>query len=82
MVFRSEGEDCLQILIFFSYCEVKQMMHVFYCIKCKRYHYTNNQARAVCCGQPMYRVNIEFTDFVKMDLDERKEALKIYSLAE
>jgi hypothetical protein len=30
----------------------------------------------------MYRVNIEFTDFVKMDLDERKEALKIYSLAE
>ena len=58
------------------------MMLVFYCIKFKRYYYTNNQARAVCCGQPMYRVNIEFTDFVKMDLDERKEALKIYSLAE
>ena len=43
------------------------MMHVFYCIKCKRYHYTNNQARAVCCGQPMYHVDIEFTDFVKRD---------------
>ncbi len=59
-----------------------QMMHVFYCIKCKRYHYTNNQGRAVCCGQPMYHVDIDFTDFVKMDREERKEALRIYSLAE
>jgi len=30
----------------------------------------------------MYHVDIEFTDFVKMNLEERKEALKIYALAD
>lgn len=57
------------------------MMRVFYCIKCKKYHYTNKQSRAICCGEPMYEVDVEFTDFVKMDLEERQEFLKLYSLA-
>lgn len=58
------------------------MMHVFYCIKCKRYRYTNNIARAVCCGQNMYSVDVAFNDFIHMDRQEREEFLKIYSLAE
>ena len=58
------------------------MMHVFYCIKCKRCHYTNNKSHAVCCGQPMYYVDVDFTDFVQMDKEERKNFLMLYSLAE
>lgn len=58
------------------------MMRVFYCLKCKKYGYTNNKDRAVCCGEPMYEVDVEFTDFVKMDKEERKQFLQIYSLAE
>ncbi|MBA4699821.1 hypothetical protein [Faecalicatena contorta] len=58
------------------------MMHVFYCIKCKRYHFTNNQSHALCCEQPMYLVDVEFTDFVRMNKEERKRFLQIYSLAE
>ena len=34
------------------------MMQVYYCIKCKKYFYTNNQSRAVCCGSPMYHVDV------------------------
>ena len=55
------------------------MMHVFYCIKCKKYHYTNNKAHAICCGQPMYFVDV---DFVHMDKFERENFLMMYSLAE
>lgn len=58
------------------------MMHVYYCIKCKKYHYTNKRSTAVCCGQPMYFVDVEFTDFVKMDQQERQDFLMLYSLAE
>lgn len=58
------------------------MMQVYYCIKCKKYHYTNNQTRAICCGQPMYHVDVEFTDFVRMDQEERKDFLQLYALAE
>lgn len=58
------------------------MMHVFYCIKCKRYQFTNNQTHANCCGQQMYYVDVEFTDFIKMDKEERKNFLQLYSLAE
>ena len=58
------------------------MMHVFYCIKCKRYHYTNNKAHAVCSEQPMYYVDVDFTDFVRMDESERENFLMLYSLAE
>lgn len=58
------------------------MMHVFYCIKCKRYRFTNNQSNAFCCEQPMYLVNVEFTEFVQMSKEERNDFLKIYSLAE
>lgn len=57
------------------------MMRVFYCIKCKKYHYTNKRSRAICCGEPMYEVDVEFTDFVKLDLEERQEFLRLYSLA-
>lgn len=57
------------------------MMRVFYCIKCKKYYYTNKQNRAVCCGEPMYQVDVEFTDFVKMNREERKEFLRLYALA-
>lgn len=57
-------------------------MHVFYCIKCKRYHYTNNKSHALCCGVPMYYVDVEFTVFVKMSREEREAFLLIYSLAE
>lgn len=57
------------------------MMHVFYCLKCKKYFYTNNKDRAVCCNQPMYEVDVDFTDFVKMNQGERTDFLKIYSLA-
>ncbi|MGC4019702.1 MAG: hypothetical protein QM793_11080 [Muricomes sp.] len=58
------------------------MMHVFFCIKCKKYYFTNNQANAFCCGEPMYFVDVEFTDFVKMNREERKQFLQIYALAE
>ena len=58
------------------------MMHVFYCIKYKRYHFTNNQSHAFCCGQPMYLVNVEFTEFIRMNKEEREDFLKIYSLSE
>ena len=57
------------------------MMRVFYCIKCKKYYYTNKQDRAVCRGEPMYQVDVEFTDFVKMDQEEREEFLRLYALA-
>lgn len=58
------------------------MMRVFYCIRCKKYHYTNNLARAVCCNQPMYLVDVDFTDFVNMSKEERENFLQIYALAE
>jgi len=58
------------------------MMQVYYCIKCKRYRYTNNQSHAVCCNQPMYHVDVEFTDFVRMDKEERENFLQLYALAE
>lgn len=58
------------------------MMHVFYCIKCKRYHYTNNQSHAKCCGEQMYYVDVDFTDFVRMNREERVNFLQLYSLAE
>ncbi|CUX30970.1 hypothetical protein [Clostridium sp. C105KSO13] len=58
------------------------MMHVFYCIKCKRYRFTNNQSNAFCCGQAMYLVDVAFTEFVQMNKEERENYLKIYSLAE
>ena len=58
------------------------MMHVFYCDKCKRYHYTNNKSHAHCCEQPMYHVNVNFTDFVKMKQNERENFLLLYSIAE
>lgn len=58
------------------------MMHVFYCIHCKKYHYTNNQARAFCCNKPMYLVDVDFTDFVNMSKEERENYLQIYALAE
>lgn len=58
------------------------MMHVFYCIKCKKYHFTNNQAHAICCDDSMYYVDVEFTDFVRMNKDERSSFLQLYSLAE
>lgn len=58
------------------------MMHVFYCIKCKRYHFTNNQSNALCCGQPMYFVDVEFTDFVRLDRFERNDFLQLYALAD
>lgn len=54
------------------------MMHVFYCLKCKKYRFTNNQSRAVCCGQTMKPVNMPFTEFVKMDRKEREEYLQLY----
>lgn len=59
-----------------------QMMHVYYCIYCKKYHYTNNQARAICCNQPMYLVDVDFTDFVSMSREDREHFLQIYALAE
>lgn len=58
------------------------MMHVFYCIKCKKYHYTNNKSHAHCCEQPMYHVDVDFTDFVKMSKEDRESYLRLYSLAE
>ncbi len=58
------------------------MMHVFYCLKCKKYSYTNNKDRAVCCGESMYEVDVAFTDFVSMNREERERFLQIYSLAE
>lgn len=58
------------------------MMHVFYCIKCKKYGFTNKKTHAQCCGQPMYYVDVDFTDFVKMNLEERLAFLCLYSLAE
>lgn len=56
------------------------MMRVFYCAKCKKYHYTNQQNRAVCCEEPMYEVDVEFTDFVKMNCEEREKLLQLQSL--
>lgn len=47
------------------------MMHVYYCMKCKKYRYTNNVKRAQCCNTTMHCIDIEFTDFVKMSLEER-----------
>lgn len=58
------------------------MMYVFYCIKCKRYHYTNNQSHANCCGEQMYYVDVDFTEFVRMNREERANFLQLYSLAE
>lgn len=58
------------------------MMQVYYCIKCKKYRYTNNKSRTICCEQPMYHVNVEFTDFVSMDAEERQNFLQLYALAE
>lgn len=58
------------------------MMHVFYCEKCKRYHYTNNKSHARCCKQPMCPVNVSFTDFVRMKQNEREHLLQLYSMAE
>lgn len=58
------------------------MMHVFYCIRCKKYLYTNKQSNALCCELPMYYVDVDFTDFVRMDREERNSFLKLYSLAE
>jgi hypothetical protein len=58
------------------------MMHVFYCIKCKRYRFTNNQSNALCCEQPMYYVDVKFTDFVKMNQEDRKQFLQLYALAD
>lgn len=58
------------------------MMHVFYCIRCKKYLYTHNQSNALCCEEPMYYVDVDFTDFVRMDRDERRSFLQLYSLAE
>ena len=57
------------------------MMHVYYCIKCKRYRYTTNIERAKCCSETMYYIDVEFTEFVKMSREERSLFLKIYSLA-
>lgn len=51
------------------------MMRVFYCAKCKKYQYTNQQNRAFCCEEPMYEVDVEFTDFVKMNCEEREKLL-------
>ena len=48
------------------------MMHVYYCLKCKKYFYTNNKAHAVCCEATMHEMQISFTDFVKMDEEERQ----------
>lgn len=53
------------------------MMRVFYCTKCKKYHYTNQQNRAVCCEEPMQEVDVEFTDFVKMNYEEREKLLRL-----
>ena len=57
------------------------MMHVYYCIKCKRYRYTNNIERAKCCDSTMYYIDVDFVEFTKMSLEERKLFLQIYSLA-
>lgn len=57
------------------------MMHVFYCPECRKYFYTNNKARAVCCDHPMYELNVKFTDFVKMSPEERKNCLNFRPLA-
>lgn len=60
---------------------MSQMMRVFYCTNCKKYHYTNKQSRAVCCGETMEEVDVEFTDFIKMDIEEREKFLRLSTMA-
>lgn len=56
------------------------MMKVYYCTRCKRYRYTNNSHRTMCCKEQMYVVDVEFEEFTQMTLEERKDFLVIYSL--
>ena len=57
------------------------MMHVFYCTHCKKYRYTNNKTRTLCCEQPMRAVDIDFKDFTDMNLEERRTFLQQYAAA-
>ena len=54
------------------------MMHIFYCVHCKKYRYTNNKTRTACCEHSMMPVDIEFKDFTDMSPEERKDFLQHY----
>lgn len=53
------------------------MLKVYYCPKCDRISYSHfNDVPCKCCDSKQIRFNIEYEDFVCLNLDERKDFVK------